>query len=237
MDSFKALAAFAVAAALVCTGCASTGSNLVRPVDSYAAASNVATSEAAQAVSKLENGNKRFIAGTPANKDISNARRQELALQGQHPFAVIISCSDSRVPPELIFDQALGELFVVRVAGNVLDPVSLGSVEYVVEHLHTPLIVVMGHATCGAVTAAVDGGKPQGNMDAFICKINPAVAKAASSGLHGNDLVQKVVELNVANSLTEVNKSVLIAELIQRGKVKLLGAEYYLESGQVKWLS
>ena len=123
----------------------------------------------------LIEGNARFISGKTLSKDLSSTRRIDLMKNGQHPFAVIVSCSDSRVPPELLLDQALGDLFVIRVAGNVITPVELGSVEYAVEHLKAPLVVVLGHEGCGAVTAAVQGGEIPGSISAITDKIKPAV--------------------------------------------------------------
>jgi len=130
-----------------------------------------------EALKKLIDGNNRFVQSAQAQKDIGNNRRTELT-KGQHPFAVILSCSDSRVPPEHIFDQGLGDIFVVRVAGNVADSIELGSVEYAAEHLGVPLILVLGHQSCGAVKATVDGGKPEGNIESIVKKIAPAVKKA-----------------------------------------------------------
>ena len=106
--------------------------------------------EGEESFSKLMNGNKRFVTASLAQKDVGEARRKELA-GGQHPFAIVVTCSDSRVAPEILFDEGLGDIFVVRVAGNVLDPISLGSIEYAAEHLHAPLLVLMGHEQCGAV--------------------------------------------------------------------------------------
>jgi len=126
----------------------------------------------------LLEGNKRFIEGKPAAKDCSAERRDELT-KGQHPVATILSCSDSRVPPEVVFDQALGDIFIVRVAGNVIEPTVLGSIEYGVEHLHTPLLIILGHESCGAVKATLESeGKLEGNIGAILKKIRPAVEAA-----------------------------------------------------------
>ena len=131
-----------------------------------------------EALTKLIDGNKRFVSGELVKKDIGESRRQEL-IKGQQLFAMVLSCSDSRVSPEIIFDQGLGDIFVVRVAGNVVEPTSLGSIEYGVEHLHTPLLVILGHESCGAVTAALETeGKPEGNIGAILKKIMPAVRTA-----------------------------------------------------------
>src|SRR5438105_3479472 len=116
----------------------------------------------AAALDRLKDGNGRFAADKPAARKTDAKRRAELAA-GQHPFAVVLTCADSRVAPELVFDAGLGELFVLRVAGNIADPAVVGSIEYAVEHLHTPLIVVLGHESCGAVAAALDGAKLPGD--------------------------------------------------------------------------
>src|SRR5437660_44710 len=135
------------------------------------------------AFKRLKDGNARFAADQLAKKDVGSKRRAELA-KGQRPFAVILTCADSRVAPELIFDQGLGDLFVLRVAGNVTDPVVLGSIEYAVEHLKTPLIVVLGHEACGAVKAALEDADPEGNLGFLLREIHigkqlPAEKKAA----------------------------------------------------------
>ena len=124
-------------------------------------------------------GNARFVAGKPEARALVSLR-QKLA-SGQSPKAIILACSDSRVGPELVFDQSLGDIFVVRTAGNVADAVGLGSIEYAVDHLHSPLLVVLGHQKCGAVSAACSGEKmPSRNLDAIVERINPAVSQAKS---------------------------------------------------------
>lgn len=184
----------------------------------------------------LAEGNIRFTTGKPANKDLSSARREELVKNGQHPFAVIVSCSDSRVPPELLFDQDLGDLFVVRVAGNVITPVELGSVEYAVEHLKAPLVVVLGHEKCGAVTAAVQGGEVTENIEAIVKKIKPAIDKAKSGGTTEN-LVEKTADLNVENAIEDILKSNVIKEAVEAKHLNLLGAKYDLDTGEVAWFN
>lgn len=183
----------------------------------------------------LIDGNVRFNTGNLLNKDLGTERREELT-KGQKPFAIILSCSDSRVPPELIFDQALGDLFVVRVAGNVLDPITLGSVEYAVEHLRSPYLLVLGHEKCGAVTAAVKGGETPGDIGSIVEKIEPAVSKAKTSGSTGDQLIEKSIDLNVDNVIAELDKSSIIKEAIESGKLAVEGAKYHLDSGKVQWL-
>jgi carbonic anhydrase len=187
------------------------------------------------ALEALKEGNARFVTGQVSEIDTSVKNRKSLAA-GQEPFAVIVGCSDSRVPPELLFDQGLGDIFVVRVAGNVVDPVVLGSVEYAVDHLHSPLVVVMGHQGCGAISAAVDGGEQPGDIGSIIALIQPSVQQAKALGLTGDAEIEKVTELNVQSSVDAVNASPVIAHLKQEGKLKVVGAEYQLVSGVVKWL-
>lgn len=192
-----------------------------------------------EAFNKLMAGNKNFVSGTLSKKDLGDARRKELT-GGQHPFATVLTCSDSRVSPELLFDQGLGDVFVVRSAGNVVDPIELGSIEYAVEHLHTPLLVIMGHQSCGAVKAAMETkGEPEGNIGAILKKIMPAVEKANASG--AKDPAQKLnmaVQENVRNVYEDVlNNSPIVKEMVHEGKLKVVMAEYYLDSGKVEVLS
>lgn len=192
------------------------------------ASSPEATVSADEAQQMLLNGNKRFVSQKYADREIGQAKRAELA-KGQHPFAVIVSCSDSRVPPELLFDQGLGDLFVVRVAGNVLDAVELGSVEYAVEHLGAKLIVVLGHEKCGAVKATVDGGDVPQNIKVITAKILPAVeaAKAAKA----TDVYEVATDNNVINMVTCLRADSVLAHIKD---IKILGAKYHLESGEVE---
>ena len=179
----------------------------------------------------LIGGNERFTSGKPLSKDLSFKRRTELLENGQHPFAVVVSCSDSRVPPEILFDQALGDLFVIRVAGNVVTPVELGSVEYAVDHLKTPLVVVLGHEECGAVTAAVQGGETHGSIGAILEKLGPSVDEAKAMSLTDKNLIEKSSELNIKNVLTDISKSSIIREAVESNHVKLLGMKYDLDKG------
>ncbi len=185
----------------------------------------------------LFDGNKRFMEAKQANIDTGSTKREAL-LKGQKPFAVIISCSDSRVPPELIFDQGLGDLFVIRNAGNIIDAVSLGSVEYAVEHLKTPLIVVMGHQSCGAVTATVEGGEAPGSISAIVEKIAPSVEKAKQAGdVFKEELIEKSIRENVKTTIAEIEKSPIVEHALKKGELTILGAEYHLNSGEVEWLN
>lgn len=181
------------------------------------------------ALKMLQEGNQRFVQSKLNNVDLSMARRVELS-KGQHPFAVIVTCSDSRVAPELVFNQGLGDLFVVRVAGNVLDSIELGSVEYAVEHLHAHLVVVMGHEKCGAVKATVDGGEVPDNIKAIANKIQPAVAAAKAK--KAADVYEAATDNNVANMVTLIKGDPVLAHM---PGVRVIGAKYHLESGDVSF--
>jgi carbonic anhydrase len=188
---------------------------------------------AESALAELKVGNQHHVQHRYQHPH-ENALRQRELTSGQHPHAQILSCSDSRVPPEIIFDQGLGDLFVVRVAGNVATDTELGSLEYGAEHLHIPLLVVLGHEKCGAVTAAVEGGPPEGHIAALVNLIMPAVEK--SRGLPG-DPVTNAVRSNVELVVRQLRSSTpLLSELVAHGKLRIVGAVYSLDSGKVTWL-
>lgn len=178
-------------------------------------------------------GNKRFMSGNPQVREFIKTR-QELA-EGQHPKVIVLGCADSRVSPELVFDKNLGELFVVRTAGNITDPVALGSIEYAVEHLHVSLLVVLGHEKCGAVAAAAAGGKmPTPNLEAIIKKISPALKPLQQGGASGDLLTSLGVEANVRLSARElVKNSDILRHALEIGKLTIIPAVYRLASGEV----
>jgi carbonic anhydrase len=187
-------------------------------------------------LTRLFEGNKLFVADTTAKKDVGPVRREELT-KGQHPFATIITCSDSRVAPEYIFDQGLGDIFVVRVAGNVIEPTTLGSIEYAAEHLHTPLLVIMGHSQCGAVKAAVEAkGKLEGNIGAILKKIMPAVKAAKKAKKGDEETLELAIQENVRNTYKDIMKSPVVSHLVHEGKLKIVAAEYQLKDGKVETL-
>ncbi|NLJ76093.1 MAG: carbonic anhydrase [Peptococcaceae bacterium] len=188
-----------------------------------------------EALQLLQEGNKRFSAGEFATKDLGQTRRDELIIKGQNPFAIIITCSDSRVPPELIFDSGLGDLFVIRTAGNVLDPVGMGSAEYAVEHLGTPLLVVLGHDKCGAVQATMDGGEAPGSVAAIVAKIAPSAEKARAAGITGDNLYEECCLENIKATVAEVMGSEIIQHFVEDGKLAVIGAKYYMSSGEVEF--
>lgn len=189
-----------------------------------------------EALKKLMDGNARYASDKGKTGDISDTRRQELA-KGQKPFAIIVSCSDSRVAPEHLFDQGLGDLFVVRVAGNVVDPIEIGSVEYAAEHLGSQLIVVLGHEKCGAVKATIDtGGKAEGNIGAIVKKIAPAVNKAKASA-KGDDLLNACVQENAKKTAKDlIANSKILKHMADEGKIRIVVGEYMLGTGKVEIL-
>jgi len=187
------------------------------------------------ALQNLMNGNLRYAEGNASHPHHSPERRAEL-LSGQHPFAVILGCSDSRIVPELIFDQGLGDVFVIRTAGEVLDNVSLASIEYAIDHLGVPLVVVLGHDRCGAVTAAIEGGETEGHLGCLIDFIQPAVDQAREAG-EESDLLNCSIDNNVHNLVEALESSQpILSEKVERGELMILGAHYHMDSGLVEIL-
>ena len=192
-----------------------------------------------EAMQRLKDGNARHVVGKTIHDGQGEARREELARAGQRPIATILGCSDSRAPLEIIFDQGVGDIFVVRVAGNVAGPNELGSIEYGVANLGTPVVLVLGHSSCGAVSAAVHNSSASANVAGIIKQIRPAVAKAKawSPNASGAELVNKSVKANVWQSMEAVlRKSREVRERVLDGRILLVGGVYDLESGQVAWL-
>lgn len=214
------IAAFiALAASLVLSGCAGT---------TVAGAPAPATADGA--MQTLMAGNQRFVAGRHSSANSTPERRTALA-NTQKPFAIIVSCSDSRVGPEVVFDQGLGDIFVIRTAGQVLDAPGIGSIEYAVEHLGSQLIVVLGHERCGAVTAAVASGNAPGHIDSLVKAIRPSAL--ATKGQPG-DHVDNAVRENVRRVVRQLQSSKpILAEFVHQGKVKVVGAYYDLDTGAV----
>src|SRR5438876_12421765 len=209
-----------------------------------------------EAISRLKQGNGRYTKGKPqhphdsinertrlAANSYENAsliypdmtkRREELA-KSQHPFAVVLGCSDSRVPPEIVFDQGLGDLFVLRVAGNVIDDHSVGSIEYSVDHLAVRLIVVLGHQRCGAVKAAKETiaakGKAPGHIESLVKAIRPAVEATV------NGDVEATTEANVKNVVQALRTSTpILKSKVDSGEVRVIGGYYSLDTGSVTFL-
>lgn len=185
----------------------------------------------------LKEGNLRFAAGKPIHPSAEPERRTATALEGQAPLATVLSCADSRVPVELVFDRGLGEIFTVRVAGNVADTDEIATMEYGVGHLRTPLVVVMGHTHCGAVTAVVKGAEVHGLLPQLIDNIQPAVDRARTAGGDEPTVVANAVKENVWQGIADILKrSSVIRTEVQSGSVRVVGAIYDLESGLIQWL-
>lgn len=192
-----------------------------------------------EALQLLKDGNARYAAGESKHAHQGADRRAETAKGGQHPVATIVGCSDSRAPLEVVFDQGVGDIFVIRVAGNVAGPDELGSIEYGVGHLGTSVVLVLGHTSCGAVTAAVQNAHVHGNIPAIINQIKPAVAKARAWNptSSGDDLLNKTIKTNVWLTMENIlRKSVEVREAVKGGQVMLVGGIYDLASGKVDWL-
>ena len=186
-----------------------------------------------KALATLIEGNRRYQARHLAHPHQSAARRAELAA-GQHPIAAVLSCADSRVPPEIVFDQGLGDLFVVRVAGNITDDVVLGSLEYAVEHLNVPLVVVLGHYKCGAIQAAVQGGTPHDHVASLLAVLKPRVDAVRPEG---GDVVAHAVVSNVRAVAAQLAASEPVLHPAVAGrKLRVVGAVYDLQSGRVELL-
>ncbi|MUL38053.1 carbonic anhydrase [Gloeocapsopsis dulcis] len=208
---------------------AATGSVFWYAQPAEAAASDTEPDSPDAALQKLLNGNKRFIQHKPEYPHQSQIRLQEVATV-QHPFATLLSCADSRVPAEIIFDQGIGDLFDVRIAGNIVTDEALGSLEYAAALLGTPLIMVLGHERCGAVTAAVQDKPLPGKIGSFAKAIKPAVTEV--KGQLG-DLVENAVVANVRYQVTKLKQSELLTGLVEEGKLKIAGGRYDLDTGEV----
>jgi carbonic anhydrase len=201
------------------------------------------------ALARLMEGNRRYVAGTPHHPRQTADRRQDI-VAGQTPFAAVLGCADSRVPPEVIFDQGLGDLFVVRVAGNVLSECVIGSIEFAAGHLGTPLIVVLAHSHCGAVKAAAAGQRHEGRLARLLEMLVPAVGEAhrlrqesdwdERERQHGDEQLAFIDEAVRANGLlvaTEMRAlKPTLAPLVAAGKLKVVAAYYDLERGSVELL-
>jgi carbonic anhydrase len=226
----RTLSSFAVLLLLVFQGVAQQPAVTSTPHAAHAHSTPAPSPDAIWA--SLMAGNARFVAGKTRPGSVV-ALRQKLA-SAQQPHTIVLACSDSRVAPELIFDQTLGDLFVIRAAGNVAGPVGLGSIEYAVDHFHSTLLVVLGHQKCGAVAAACSGDKmPSTNLEAIVDNIEPAVTKAKTYA-KPDDLIESAVKENVHQSANDVlANSEILRDAVKAGKLTVIEAEYELDSGAV----
>ncbi len=189
--------------------------------------------EASEALSRLMEGNSRYRTDRMQRPNADSARRDSLT-GGQAPFAVVLACADSRVVPELIFDQGIGDLFVIRLAGNIVDDGVRGSIEYAVAHLGTRLVLVLGHQSCGAVTAAVAGEPTACSIDALIEAIAPAVAEAR--GLPG-DVVDNAIRANARQVAQALSEHPAVLGPATKAGLRILPAYYRLDDGGVELIS
>lgn len=202
-------------------GCASS--------DSASEPKRITVSSAEEALQELKEGNAEFISGNTA------ALRADLAENGQAPYAVVITCSDSRVAPEVLFNTTMGELFTIRTAGNVVDEFEIGSVEYGAEHLGAPLIVVMGHSNCGAVSAAVSG-EAEGFIQNIVEEIAPSVEEAKKTETEESAIAALAEYLNIQNTIEKLRTSTILSQLESEGKIRIIGAKYNIVDGTVEFL-
>jgi carbonic anhydrase len=185
------------------------------------------------ALAKLLEGNARYVEQARLNPNQTDERRDSL-IGGQSPYAIILGCSDSRVPPEIIFDQGLGDLFVIRVAGNVVDDIVLASIEYAAEHLHTPLLMVLGHTNCGAVGAALQDDELDGHLPSIAQAIEEAVEKAQDEDGDTLDMTIRAHARITAGHLR--GSDPILKGLVDEGKLKVVAAYYDLDTGVVEIL-
>lgn len=186
-------------------------------------------------IATLSQGNQHFVTGDIHKQDFAN--EQKILASGQKPYAIVLTCADSRVPPELIFDEELGHLFVVRVAGNVVDSSILASIEYAAEHLGAKTLIVMGHEKCGAVKAACDHAQLTPNLNCLLRGIAPAVAKAELTTADKKELLHNAIQENVQEQMhNALLHSTLLNEMVEHHHLEVVGAVYDLETGLVNWL-
>lgn len=218
------LAGAASASALAFAGRPASAANQAAPMTPQAA------------LERLRDGHAAFLAGAVQTRPQSAAQREALAA-GQHPFAAILACADSRTGPEIVFHQALGDLFVVRVAGNVAGTMELGSLEYAAAELAVPLIVVLGHSRCGAVKAAVDVAKNGTALPGHIADLAAAIVPAAQATRdQSGDWVDNATRENVRRSVGVLKESRVLSPLVDAGRLQIVGAVYALETGAVSYL-
>jgi carbonic anhydrase len=198
---------------------------------------------AEEAITRLKEGNRRFVDGVRSIETILKQQQRADLVDSQAPFAIVLGCSDSRVPAELVFDQGLGDLFVIRIAGNIVAPSQIGSVEFAVEQFETPLVVILGHSMCGAVSATIEqleGSTKENssNVLSIVNRIRPAVEPLFDTELRNSadKLLAAAIKSNIHASVNQLRHgSQKIEQLIDQGKISVVGAEYCLESGIVEF--
>jgi carbonic anhydrase len=197
-----------------------------------------------EALARLKEGNHRFVSDNETSNSVTSAKRRMEVAAGQEPFAIILGCSDSRVPAEIVFDQGLGDLFVIRVAGNIVAPSHIGSVEFAAARYNTRLVVVLGHTQCGAILATIEELRQPNqaqsrNLRSIVDRVKPSVEPLLATELrHDPDaLVRHAVRANVRASVNHLRHgSEILEQLVDRGELMIVGAEYSLETGVVDFL-
>lgn len=203
-------------------------------VSNASSPTRASTLEGDAPLDRLMAGNRRFVEGRSEHLDDASAARRSEVAKGQHPFAIVVGCADSRVPPELVFDQGLGALFVVRSAGNVLGDAAIGTIEYGVEHLGCELVIVLGHERCGAVNAVLKGGDLPGHLSSFVPAIRPVIDGAKKKG---GDVLDNAVRANAARIARELAEcEPILSEFVHLGRLQVVGARYDLDTGVVELL-
>jgi carbonic anhydrase len=198
---------------------------------------------AAQALERLRAGNSRFVEGNLNSEILASPARRNALIIDQKPFAIILGCSDSRVPGEIIFDQGLGDLFVIRVAGNVVAPSQIGSIEYAAEQFQCQLVVVLGHSNCGAVTATLDqlqrpDENRSRNLRSIVGRIQPSVEGLLQTEVRHDpeQLLHAAVHANIRASVEQLcHGSEILEQLVQDGEIRIIGAEYSLKTGIIEF--
>lgn len=198
---------------------------------------------AREALQRLKEGNRRFVADECISGQLANGKRRSEVVDGQHPMAIILGCSDSRVPAEIVFDQGLGELFVIRVAGNIVAPSQVGSIEFAAERFGTQLVVVMGHSYCGAIEATLEelqhpSGYRSTNLRSIVERIQPSVETLLETDLKDrpDELLHFAIRANIRMSVNHLCRgSAVLEKMIQDGRLMVVGASYSLETGEVEF--
>lgn len=211
---------------------------IVIPLATVFASEPAATPAPQGVMQELKNGHRRFVTGKATHPRADKERIAETS-RGQHPSVTVLTCADSRVPVEMIFDQGIGDVFVIRVAGNVCGPLELGSLDYAVAHLHTPLVIILGHEKCGAVTAVAQEGDLPGTLAPLAKRIKPAVAETRKTNpnLKDDALVHAAVRANVNQAIADLlTRSDAAGKGVLAGKLMVVGAVYDVDTGEVEWL-
>lgn len=188
------------------------------------------------ALEELKKGNERFYQGNQRNRNINIDKARHLYGKSQKPKAILLACSDSRVPPELIFDQGLGSLFVIRNAGNVVDDHVLGGIEYAAEYLNTPLVFVLAHNMCGAIQATVDGGPLTENVDKIRTHIEESIGLDTISKYDKREATTLLEDANLMQSINDIMENKVVQERVAKGLLKVTGGKYDLGTGKVTFL-